>query len=205
MYDSTTLLFHSLWQFNNPLSRYVIYEGYYSVWLFSYLDPKHKLNVLVRNPCIRKTRLYKFVPPQTPLLDKKKTGVYRGKHYFLFAQQHRLWVVDRVPAIYVLRRYKKYIFHHKIFIFGEKFSMYLFSKWNEALYVDGCKNRLTDKGRELTRTVFEQKSEITAPPPTHTHTRTLTRFKVIPLLLCWPSIKVWRQSGALGKNWPTVA
>ncbi|MCG7875521.1 MAG: hypothetical protein N0C90_04255, partial [Candidatus Thiodiazotropha endolucinida] len=108
-------------------------------------------------------------PPQTPLLDKKKTGVYRGKHYFLFAQQHRLWVVDRVPAIYVLRRYKKYIFHHKIFIFGEKFSMYLFSKWNEALYVDGCKNRLTDKGRELTRTVFEQKSEITASPPTHTH------------------------------------
>ena len=45
-----------------------------------------------------------YTPPYTPLLYSK-TGVYRGKHYFLiFALKHKLWVLVRtVPIIHVLK------------------------------------------------------------------------------------------------------
>ena len=63
----------------------------------------------------------RFIPPFTPLLYSK-TGVYRGKHYFLiFASKHRLWVLVRtaVPTIDVLNKNKKNIriFRLKINIF----------------------------------------------------------------------------------------
>ena len=41
-----------------------------------------------------------FIPPYTPLLNSK-TGVYRGKHYFLiFALKHILWVLVRTASIF---------------------------------------------------------------------------------------------------------
>ena len=40
-----------------------------------------------------------FIPPYTPLLYSK-SGVYRGKHYFLiFALKHRLWVLVRTASL----------------------------------------------------------------------------------------------------------
>ena len=52
-----------------------------------------------------------FIPPYTPLLYRK-TGVYRGIHYFLiFALKHRLWVLVRTASftIYVLRKNVKIV------------------------------------------------------------------------------------------------
>ena len=40
-----------------------------------------------------------FIPPYTPLLYSK-TGVWRGRHYFLsFALKHILWVLVRIEAV----------------------------------------------------------------------------------------------------------
>ena len=65
-----------------------------------------------------------FIPPYTPFLYCK-TGVYRGKHYFLnFALKHRLWVLVRTASLRCTHNLcfeQKYenntIFYPKIIIF----------------------------------------------------------------------------------------
>ena len=79
---------------NLPIAWYVL--RYTCICLLFFFSKKKKVN---KANLIRKTCLYNFDPLKAHFIYRK-TGVYKGIHYFsYFCWKHRLWVLIRTASV----------------------------------------------------------------------------------------------------------